>query len=97
MAREDYGNTGQGTPAIDGENRTMWIFEPHVAEKVFEDYIKEYDITIFRGEWLDRENGVVMNNGKIVSFTTLSGKTYSGKVFIDATYEGDLMAAAGVS
>ncbi|MFW5877491.1 MAG: FAD-dependent oxidoreductase [bacterium] len=97
MAREDYGNTGQGTPAIDGENRTMWIFEPHVAEKVYEDYIKEFDIPLFRDEWLDRENGVVTNNGKIVSFTTLSGKTYSGKVFIDATYEGDLMAAAGVS
>ena len=35
--REEYGNKGQGTPAIDGEQRTMWIFEPHVAEQVFED------------------------------------------------------------
>jgi hypothetical protein len=97
MNRDDYGNTGQGTPAIDGENRTMWIFEPHVAEKVFEDYIKEFNITLFRDEWLDRENGIVMQNGNIVSITTLSGKKYSGKIFIDATYEGDLMAAAGVS
>jgi len=39
---------------------------------------------------------VTVEDGKIVSITTLSGKTYSGKVFIDATYEGDLMAAAGV-
>ena len=37
------------------------------------------------------------NNGKIVSFTTLSGKVFKGKVFIDATYEGDLMASSGVS
>ena len=35
--REEYGNQGQGTPAIDGQQRTMWIFEPHVAERVFED------------------------------------------------------------
>src|SRR5687767_15612101 len=32
--KEEYGNKGQGTPAIDGENRTMWIFEPSAAEKV---------------------------------------------------------------
>ena len=40
--REAYGNKGQGTPAIDGKNRTMWIFEPPVAEKVFEDFIHDY-------------------------------------------------------
>ena len=40
QTREEYGNKGQGTPAIDGENRTMWIFEPHVAEAVFEDLVK---------------------------------------------------------
>ena len=94
---EEYGNKGQGTPAMDGENRTMWIFEPHVAEKVFEDFISEYNIPIYRDEWLNRESGVVTKEGKIVSFTTLSGKTFEGKMFIDATYEGDLMASANVS
>jgi hypothetical protein len=94
---EEYGNKGQGTPAMDGENRTMWIFEPHVAEKVFEDFIKENDIRVYRNEWLNRESGVITQNKKIISFTTLSGKTFKGKMFIDATYEGDLMAAAGVS
>lgn len=94
---EEYGNKGQGTPAMDGENRTMWIFEPHVAEKVFEDFISEYNIPIYRDEWLNRESGIVTKEGKIVSFTTLSGKTFEGKMFIDATYEGDLMASANVS
>ncbi|MCM4150768.1 FAD-dependent oxidoreductase [Arenibacter sp. N53] len=94
--KEEYGNKGQGTPAMDGENRTMWIFEPHVAEKVFEDLVKEEQIRVERDEWLDRENGVEMKDGKIVSITTLSGRTYSGKMFLDATYEGDLMASAGV-
>ena len=94
--REEYGNKGQGTPAIDGDERTMWIFEPHAAEKVFEDYIREYEIPVVRDEWLDRANGVKKEGARIVSITTLRGKTYACKMFIDATYEGDLLAAAGV-
>ncbi|MGB0742752.1 MAG: FAD-dependent oxidoreductase, partial [Planctomycetaceae bacterium] len=55
--RSDYGNKGQGTPALDGVNRTMWIFEPHVAEQVFEDYVREYEIPVHRDQWLDRQQG----------------------------------------
>ncbi|MEQ9438660.1 MAG: FAD-dependent oxidoreductase [Cyclobacteriaceae bacterium] len=95
--KSEYGNQGQGTPAIDGNERTQWIFEPHVAEQIFEDFVAENGIEIYRDEWLNREGGVAMQNNKIVSLETLSGKTFSGLVFIDATYEGDLMAAAGVS
>ncbi|HEY6401030.1 MAG TPA: FAD-dependent oxidoreductase, partial [Blastocatellia bacterium] len=95
--REEYGNKGQGTPAIDGELRTMWIFEPHVAEQVFEELIKEHGVTVHRDEWLDRKNGVKKEGSRVVSITTLSGKRYAGKMFIDATYEGDLMAASGVN
>ncbi|TDE11002.1 FAD-dependent oxidoreductase [Dyadobacter psychrotolerans] len=95
--REEYGNKGQGIPAIDGASRTMWIFEPHAAEKVFEDFVKEHHLTIYRNEWLDRSViGVRKKAGNIQSFRTLSGQVYEGKMFIDATYEGDLMAAAGV-
>ncbi|QOV89644.1 FAD-dependent oxidoreductase [Humisphaera borealis] len=94
--KEEYGNKGQGTPAIDGENRTMWIFEPHAAERVFEDFVKEHQIPVVRDELLDRAKGVKKDGAQITSITTLSGKTYTGKMFIDATYEGDLMAAAGV-
>ena len=94
--KSEYGNQGQGTPAMDGENRTMWIFEPHVAERVFEDFVKENGITVVRDEWLDRAKGVKKEGDRITSITTLSGRTYGGKMFIDATYEGDLMAAAGV-
>ena len=95
--REAYGNKGQGTVALDGENRTMWIFEPHVAEQVFEELIAEDKISVVRNEWLNRKNGVKKAGANIISIKTLSGKTYSGKMFIDATYEGDLMAAAGVN
>ena len=95
--KSEFGNKGQGTPAIDQDNRTMWLFEPHVAKAIFEEFIAENNIKVFRDEWLDRDKGVKMKKGKIVSITMLSGKKFTGKMFIDATYEGDLMAAAGVS
>jgi hypothetical protein len=96
QARAEYGNQGQGTAAIDGAERTMWIFEPHVAEQVFEDFIKEHQIPVRRDEWLDRAKGVRKSGARITSITMLSGRTYAGKMFLDATYEGDLLAAAGV-
>jgi hypothetical protein len=95
--QSDFGNKGQGTVAMDGEFRTMWLFEPHVAENVFENFVKENNIKVLRGEWLDRNKGVVKKEGKIISFSTLSGKVFKGKMFIDATYEGDLMAATGIN
>ncbi len=96
QTREAYGNRGQGTAAIDGEQRTMWIFEPHVAESVFDAWVKEEQVPVFRDAWLDRESGVTLEGNRVVSIRTLDGKTFSGTVFLDATYEGDLMAAAGV-
>ena len=96
-AREKFGNKGQGTVAMDAGSRTMWIFEPSVAEQVFEGYVKEFGLVVERDEWLDRVQGVAKTDGRITSLRTLSGKTYRGRMFIDATYEGDLMAAAGVS
>ncbi len=94
--RDEYGNRGQGTTALDQATGTMWIFEPHVAEGVFEAWIAELKIPVVRDAWLDREKGVRKMGDRITSITTLDGHTYSARMFIDATYEGDLMAAAGV-
>ncbi len=74
-------------------------FEPHVGKKVFEDMIAAAGVTVVYNEKLDRASGkgVTMEGKRITAITTLSGKTYHGKMFIDATYVGDLMAAAGVT
>ncbi|WP_372772877.1 FAD-dependent oxidoreductase [Mangrovibacterium sp.] len=95
--RGEYDNQGQGTTAIDDSMQTMWTFEPHVAEQIFEEFVAQNSITILRDEWLDRENGVEVVDGKIKSITMLSGKKFEAEIFMDATYEGDLMAAAGVN
>lgn len=93
---KENGIPGQGGRGIDNDSQTMWVFEPSVAEKVFEDFVKEYKIDVFKNEKLDRSSGVLKENSTIKSITTLSGKRFVGKIFIDATYEGDLMATAGV-
>ena len=93
---EDYGNRGQGAPSIDGDRRTMWIFEPKVAEEIFESWVKENEIEVLRGEWLDREKGIEKKDARLKSITTLSGNRFEGEIFLDCTYEGDLMAAAEI-
>ena len=74
-------------------------FEPHVGRQVFEKMIATAGITVVYNEKLDRTSGkgVKMNGSRIESISMLSGTTYSAKMFIDATYVGDLMAAAKVS
>ena len=75
----------------------MWVFEPRVAEAVFEAMIAEAGVPVFRDRWLDRQDGVEVAEGRIASIATTGGERFWGRMFIDATYEGDLMAAAGVS
>ena len=81
----------------DPEEDAIWVFEPHVAEKTYEEMLAEAGLPVYRDRWLDRDDGVEMDGTTLVSITTLDGETYHGRIFIDATYEGDLMAASGVS
>jgi hypothetical protein len=87
---------GQGVRAMDAERQLMWTFEPRVAEKVFDDLVKDANVPVVRKARLDLKNGVTKSGAKIESIRTEDGKTYAAKAFIDATYEGDLMAKAGV-
>ena len=75
----------------------MWTFEPHVAEAVFRQMLAETSVKVVMGQRLDRATGVVVADQRIVSIRMESGEVYAGSQFIDCTYEGDLMAAAGVS
>jgi hypothetical protein len=95
--REDYGNRGQGSPAIDQDVRTMWHYEPGVASSIFESWVLENNLTVVRGEFLNRLDGVELEKGKILSISSLAGNRYEADLFIDCSYEGDLMAASGVS
>ena len=96
--RNDYLPDGQcsGTKGED----SMWTFEPSAALAILEGWEKRDGLDIRRGKRLDRTSGKVKVKGeqrRIVSFFTEDGTEFRGKMFIDATYEGDLLAAAGVS
>lgn len=93
--KEDYKDGGQTRTAA-GES-SMWTFEPSAALVVYENWIDTYDIPLVFNHQLDRENGVTKVDGKISEIKMRSGESYRGKMFIDATYEGDLLATAGVS
>ena len=97
QTHEEYREISRSLSRNRPNDDSMWVFEPHVAENIFDQYIAENNITVIRNAWLDRENGVEKEGTRILSLTTLDGKKFLGEVFIDATYEGDLMAAAGIS
>ena len=78
-------------------NQEAWTFEPHVAEKTFNDMLQEAGVVVILNERLDLRGGVEKQNGRILAITMESGRRFAASMFIDATYEGDLMAKAGVS
>lgn len=87
---------GQGVRAMDAERQLMWTFEPGVAEKVFDDLVKEANVPVIRKARLDLKNGVTKSGARIESIRMEDGRVFAAKAFIDASYEGDLMAKAGV-
>ncbi|KAF4978447.1 hypothetical protein FZEAL_5172 [Fusarium zealandicum] len=83
--------------AIVPSKKVQWTFEPKVAEAVLEKWIKDGKIPVFRNEPIDRSgNSVTMDGTTITSFRGVSGRTWKAKMFIDASYTGDLMEQIGV-
>jgi hypothetical protein len=89
-----------------GAEEELWTFEPHVAETIFREWLAEFKVPVVR-ERLDLKDGVTKDGvtkdgvtksvGRISAIKMESGRSFSGRMFIDATYEGDLMAKAGCS
>ena len=93
--RGDYLRAGgQGVKAIDDQKQIMWLFEPSAAERVFNQLVETAGVPVVCGR-LDLTRGVVKEGSRITAIRTEDGRVISGRYFIDATYEGDLMAKAG--
>ncbi|MFK7779244.1 MAG: FAD-dependent oxidoreductase [Gimesia sp.] len=89
MSREFYERIGRKyNKALETQ------LEPHIAEQVFDEMIKEAGVTVLKGEHIEK---VKKQGPRIVELITHKGTRIRAKMFIDATYEGDLLAAAGVS
>ena len=72
----------------------MWTFEPHVAEDILFAMVNEAKVPLY---FQQRLAAVKTDGGRIIEITMENGRVYRARMFIDATYEGDLMAMAGVS
>jgi hypothetical protein len=96
QTRDEYVNR-RGS-ANDPAEQTQWTFEPKVASQIYDEMLRDVRdrVTIVKGERLDLARGVVKQGTRIARVVMESGRTFEGSVFIDATYEGDLMAKAGV-
>ncbi|HTU24577.1 MAG TPA: FAD-dependent oxidoreductase, partial [Pirellulales bacterium] len=79
------------------EDDAMWTFEPHVAEAILREMIAQANVAVHFGERLRRPDGIERAGAAIVAITMETGQRYTAKMFIDASYEGDLMAGAGVA
>jgi hypothetical protein len=94
--RDQFPAKAQGTSSFDDEVQLASVFEPKVAEKVFDGMVKEAGIEVIFGR-LDLDNGVIKSGKRITAIKLEDGTMIEGKMFIDASYEGDLMPGAGVS
>jgi hypothetical protein len=90
LSREFYERIGRKY----GISKAKWTFEPHVAESVFNDLVKEAGVEVYCGERLAR---TTMDGQTITQITMDNGDVFRAKFFVDASYEGDLLKQAGVS
>ena len=77
-----------------------WIFEPSVAESIFKDYISRGNVEVLYGHRIvdAKKQGASITSINVESVENLAQtKSIAAKVFIDCSYEGDLMARAGVT
>lgn len=83
----------QTYPHKDKRLDTIYFFESSVAEKVYRGMLKEAGVEVRYGAGVD---AVMKDGAKITGITLTDGAKFAAKVFVDASYEGDLMARAGV-
>ncbi|TWU57130.1 FAD-dependent oxidoreductase [Rubripirellula reticaptiva] len=89
----DYTDRGLRAPYNPSKkDQSRWTFEPHVAMRVTMKMLEEAGVIVLTKRYLE---SVTKDGPRITSIVTKNG-TFTARAFVDGTYEGDLMAAAGV-
>jgi lysophospholipase L1-like esterase len=96
QSSNSFANVGQNGPAFNHTTQLASVFEPRVAEETFNQMLAEWSVPVIQG-LLDLTNGVTKQGQRITAIRTEDGSEFRAKMFIDASYEGDLLAKAGVS
>lgn len=93
ISREFYTAIGEHYGNKDGDG-TQWTFEPGVAKRIYQRWLEEAGIPVHYEQRLSK---VEKTGGNITALVMENRNVFTAKMFIDATYEGDLLALAGVS
>ena len=96
-AREVYRRAGAHYDLRPYGHLEAWYLEPHVAEDIFKAMVKSARVEVLCQHRLREKGGVRKNDRRIAEIFCENGASFAAPYFIDATYEGDLMAQAGVS
>ncbi|MBI5384134.1 MAG: FAD-dependent oxidoreductase [Verrucomicrobia bacterium] len=89
LSREFYRRVGQRYGTAES-----FTFEPHVAEETFQAMLREVNVPV---HFQQRLASVTKQGQRITEIVMENGNLFRAKMFLDTTYEGDLLAAAGVS
>jgi hypothetical protein len=96
-AYEFYYRVGQHYGMSAFADEVSWLHEPHVAEDVFRQMLSGAGVSLIENARLQEHNGVTKQGTRITAIKTENGDSFTAQVFIDSSYEGDLMAQSGVT
>ena len=96
-AYEFYYRVGQHYHVSEFGDDVSWLHEPHVAEDIFRQMLTGAGVTLLEHERLVEKNAVTKQGTHITSIRMENGDSFTARIFIDSSYEGDLMAQSGVT
>ena len=73
-----------------------WFYEPKVGEQVLREMLQQAGVSVFMRHRLREKTGVEKSGTTVTAIVTEDGTRFNGGIFADCSYEGDLMAQAGV-
>jgi hypothetical protein len=97
FALEFYWRCGRHYQMSHFGQEIAWVHEPHVAEDIFRQMLREAKVTVLMNHRLRERDGVVMAGDTVQEIAMENGAAFAARIFVDSTYEGDLMAQAKVS
>jgi NADPH-dependent 2,4-dienoyl-CoA reductase/sulfur reductase-like enzyme len=97
LALEFYFRAGRAYGLERHLQEVAWMPEPKVAARVFREMLREAGVTLLENHRLREKGGVSREGDRIAAVVLENGARITGRVFADASYEGDLMAQAGVA
>jgi hypothetical protein len=96
-AYEFYYRVGQHYGMNAFGNDVSWLHEPHVAEDIFRQMLTGAGVMLVEHARLLEKNGVTKQGSRVTAIKMENGDSFTAQIFIDSSYEGDLMAQAGVT